>query len=346
MNPETHFRAIAPLYMRQLIKDFPTLSEMDAAAIFGNAGHESKGLTDDQEDKPVVKGSRGGLNWMQWTGPRRRALEAFAKRNNLDPTGDKAAYLWLVKELQGEEKKAIPAILAASGLRNKVVAFEKAFLRAGVKHYDKRLAWAKIALEELQRPAKRVQTPAPKEPSTGPAAFPVKGARNDEVVAQVQRRLKELGYSETGNIDGDFGDLTEKAILIFRHDAGLPLSGAIDSNLIVTLAKAKPREMPAGRAEATPKEVREVVPEAKSNWWSKVAGFWSTIVGAVIAFFNWAIGSFADIRDFVQPMLDLLAGVPVWVYALAFAGGALWLYLNGRKGEAASVEAVQEGARR
>ena len=211
------------------------------------------------------------------------------------------------------------------------------------KSLDDAAAFESVLAEALNE---RDRKPVPKELSTGPAAFPVKGAQNDEVVAQVQRRLKELGYSEIGNIDGDFGDLTEKAILIFRHDAGLPLSGAIDSNLIVALAKAKPREMPAGRAEATPKEVREVVPEAKANWWSKVAGFWSAIVGAVIAFFNWAIGSFADIRDFVQPMLDLLAGVPIWVYALAFSGGALWLYLNGRKGEAASVEAVQDGARR
>ncbi|CAN7586355.1 peptidoglycan-binding protein [Devosia sp. LjRoot16] len=207
---------------------------------------------------------------------------------------------------------------------------------------DDAAAFESVLAEALNE---RDRKPAPK-PSTGPAAFPVKGAKNDEVVAQVQRRLKELGYSEIGNVDGDFGDLTEKAILIFRHDARLPLSGAIDSSLITALIKAKPREMPAGRAEASAKEVREAAPEAKTNWLTKVAGFWSAIVGAVIAFLNWVIGSFADIREFVQPFLDLLAGVPVWVYALAFAGGALWLYLNGRKGEAASVEAVQEGARR
>jgi muramidase (phage lysozyme) len=179
-----------------------------------------------------------------------------------------------------------------------------------------------------------------------PAEFPRKGARADEVVAQVQRRLRELGYSEVGNVDGDFGTLTEKAILIFRHDAGLPLSGAIDQPLLVALAKAQPREMPAGRAEATPKEVREVAPEAKANWFSKVAGFFGAITGALVAFVNWMIGSIGEIRDFVQPGLDLLAGVPVWVYALVFAAGALWLYLNGRKGEQASIEAVQEGARR
>jgi peptidoglycan hydrolase-like protein with peptidoglycan-binding domain len=208
---------------------------------------------------------------------------------------------------------------------------------------DDAAAFESVLAEALNE---RDRKPTPKEPSTGPAAFPVKGAKNDEVVAQVQRRLKELGYSEIGNVDGDFGDLTEKAIIIFRHDAGLPLSGTIDSGLITALIKAKPREMPAGRAEASPKEVREAAPEAKTNWLTKVAGLWSAITGAVIAFVNWVIGSFAEIREFMQPIVDLLAGVPVWVYALCFAGGALWLYLNGRKGEAASVEAVQEGARR
>lgn len=171
MNPESHFRAVAPLHMRQLLKDFPELGELDAAAIFGNAGHESKGLTDDQEDAPTVKGSRGGLNWMQWTGPRRRAMEAYAARNVMDPTSDEVAYKWLFLELKNEEKKAIPALLAAKTLADKVVAFEKAFLRAGVKHYPSRQKWAEIALEELRRPAVVAPTPLPR-PKPLPGAEP------------------------------------------------------------------------------------------------------------------------------------------------------------------------------
>ena len=50
---------------------------------------------------------------------------------------------------------------------------------------------------------------------------------DNEVVAQVQRRLKEFGYTEIGNVDGDCGDLTEKAIIIFRHDVGLPLNRTV-----------------------------------------------------------------------------------------------------------------------
>lgn len=163
MDPESHFRAVAPLYMAKLLADFPDLTPMDAAAVFGNAGYESKGLTDDQEDKPLVKGSRGGLNWMQWTGPRRVALEAYCARNNLDPTGDKAAYAWLFLELKGEEKAAIPALKSATSLEDKVRAFERAFLRAAPKtvNYPERIRWAKIALEEISRPQVRPDPPIP-----------------------------------------------------------------------------------------------------------------------------------------------------------------------------------------
>lgn len=171
LDPVEHFRTIAPLYMRSLLKDFPELTVLDAAAIFGNAGHESKGLTDDQEDAPTVKGSRGGLNWMQWTGPRRRALEAYAERNKLDPAGDTAAYKWLFVELKGDEKNALNAIRRAKTLRGKVEAFEKAFLRAGVKHYPSRTIWAERALAAYNA-SDTVQKPEAVKPSPVTPAKP------------------------------------------------------------------------------------------------------------------------------------------------------------------------------
>lgn len=172
---EAHFRAVAPIYMRLLLADFPQLGPEDAAAVFGNAGHESKGLTDDQEDAPVVKGSRGGRNWMQWTGPRRVALEAYCKRNKLDPDSDIAAYKWLFLELKGSEKKAIPALLKATTLEDKVVAFEKAYLRAGVKHYPSRQKWAQIALDALGKSDTKSEAVAPAAPAprTQPGWMPL-----------------------------------------------------------------------------------------------------------------------------------------------------------------------------
>lgn len=193
------------------------------------------------------------------------------------------------------------------------------------------------ALNEGERQPKSVPT------STD---FPVKGDRDNEVVAQVQRRLKELGYTEIGNLDGDFGDLTEDTIILFQKYNGLPMTGAIDEALIVALAKAGPRVLSPARQDATTAEVREVVPEAKANWMSKVIGFWGSVSAGVVAFVNWLFGSVGEVRQWTQSIADMFGAIPIWVYALIFLAGGVWLYLNGQKGLQASVDAVQEGARR
>lgn len=146
MTAEAHFRATAPHYMKLLMADFGFNLD-DAAAIFGNLGHESRGLTDLQENNPTVKGSRGGYGWAQWTGPRRRAYEAWCKKHGKDPKADDTNYAYLFVELKGDEKAAIAKTKAAVGLDAKVEAFEKAFLRAGVKHYPSRKVWAARALD-------------------------------------------------------------------------------------------------------------------------------------------------------------------------------------------------------
>ncbi len=166
---EAVFRAKAPKYMNMLMADFE-LGTMDAAAIMGNLGHESGGLTNFQEDRPTVAGSRGGWGWAQWTGPRRRAFESYCSRNKLDPKSDKANYGWLFVELKGEEKRAIPAVKAVKTLRDKVVAFENTFERSGVKHYDSRMIWAERALDAF-RDAPVVIPPPDIEP---PPPEPVK----------------------------------------------------------------------------------------------------------------------------------------------------------------------------
>lgn len=187
MNAEEHFRAVAPVYMRRLLSDFPSLDAQGAAAIFGNLGHESIGLTKLQEIKPTVKGSRGGYGWAQWTGPRRRAYEDYCKRNGKDPASDEANYAYLFVELkgiEGSEAGAIARVNAATGLQGKVEAFEKAFLRAGVKHYDSRLQWARIAVEafrEADEPTGPVILPT--TPNPPPPDIPSPDPRQPEKAA-------------------------------------------------------------------------------------------------------------------------------------------------------------------
>lgn len=179
---EAHFRAVAPKYMRQFMADFD-LEDIDAAAVFGNLGYESLGFTKLQEIKPVVKGSRGGYGWAQWTADRRVVFEAYCKRNKLDPASHDANYAFLFVELTGSEKAALAKLKAAKTLDTKTVAFEKAFERAGVKNYPKRKQWAAIALNALRADSAALEprpvppaptTPAePETPTTGQETAPV-----------------------------------------------------------------------------------------------------------------------------------------------------------------------------
>lgn len=142
---------IAHLMTWELRKAFPDLGAADIAAIGGNGAHESAGFRILQEIKPTVAGSRGGWGYFQWTGPRRRAFEAWTVKRGLDPSGAAANIGFLVFELQTSEKAALPALRRAKGLEAKVKAFEMAYERAGVKHYPSRLEWARKFLAAMPK---------------------------------------------------------------------------------------------------------------------------------------------------------------------------------------------------
>lgn len=166
------FRRKVPGFMRRLMNDIPSWDAVDVAACFGNAGHESGGLTKLQEIAPTVKGSKGGYGWFQWTGPRRRAFEAWCKANGLKPSDDEANYRYLVVELRGPEKAAVAAVNRAKSLHAKVKAFELAFERAGIKHYDSRNKWAEIALEAYNKDADDAPLPPDIKPVEKPTPTP------------------------------------------------------------------------------------------------------------------------------------------------------------------------------
>ena len=77
-------------------------------------------------------------------------------------------------------------------------------------------------------------------------------------VEAVQRRLKDLGYHEVGQIDGKIGPRTRAAILAFRDDNSLPLNPIIDVTLAEALENAAPREITLERASGAPAESRIV----------------------------------------------------------------------------------------
>ncbi len=159
------FNEWAAIFMGRLIADF-ALSIEDAAAIIGNAGHESGGFKSLQEIKPLVPGSRGGYGIMQWTGPRRREYEAYCARNKLNPADMDTNYKFLFVELKGPEGRVLPKLKAANGLDAKVEVFCKGFLRPGIPHMDSRKVWAKRALAAYGSKPSPKTAPKPSIPTT------------------------------------------------------------------------------------------------------------------------------------------------------------------------------------
>lgn len=153
--------------MDKLMADFD-VGKLDAAAVFGNAGHESAGFKSLQELKPLVKGSRGGFGIMQWTGPRRRAYEAYCERAGKDPVAMKTNYDFLFVELSGPEGRVLPKLRAAKTLDEKTEVFSKVFLRPGIPHMDSRKLWALKALKAYEKVKKDTPVVVPKdEPKVG-----------------------------------------------------------------------------------------------------------------------------------------------------------------------------------
>lgn len=330
------FRALAPRIMRDLLRDVPEWGPLDAAAALGNAGCESAGLTKLQEIRPTVRGSRGGWGWFQWTGPRRRAFEAWAKKRGLANDSYDANYGYLLVELRGSEKATVPAVKAAVGLDAKTVAFEQAFERAGVKNYPSRKRWAAIALAAYNARGAR------------PAAAPARPAGPDAgQIRMVQARLRELGYTEVGTADGKIGPFTRAAIRAYRADRSLPAGDGVDDTLILALAKDNERRQVAPeRTQATPAEIRAAVPEVRATWCTKMWSRAAAIGAGAMAIGQGVVGHISAAKDTLQPVQDLLGDVPPWAWAVLVGGVASYIWYVARQGEAAGAEAYQTGARR
>jgi len=105
-----------------------------------NFQSESGLRPDINEVAPVVPGSRGGYGLAQWTGPRRRELEAFAASRGV-PASDMNAQLdFLMTELQGPESRAAQSIMAAPDSASAADAVLRQFLRPASEHVASRSA--------------------------------------------------------------------------------------------------------------------------------------------------------------------------------------------------------------
>ena len=90
--------------MRRLLNNFPVFHDFHAAAILGNIGRETGGFRLMQEVRP--RSGRGGLGWLQWTGPRRVDFEQFCQPPNPSTATDEGNYTFMVHEMRGKEHQA------------------------------------------------------------------------------------------------------------------------------------------------------------------------------------------------------------------------------------------------
>lgn len=92
------------------------------------------------EANPIVPGSRGGFGLAQWTGPRRKQLEAFAQQRGVDVSDPNLQMDFLVSELQGSESGAASKILASQDAGGAASSIVNDFLRPSEEHRQRRSA--------------------------------------------------------------------------------------------------------------------------------------------------------------------------------------------------------------
>jgi hypothetical protein len=135
--------AIGQRLMGDLMRTY-RLTRAQAAGVVGNLDHESAGFRQLQEMQPVVPGSRGGWGFAQWTGPRRRQMEAWAAQRNLSLSSYEANWGFLRHELSNTpEGRVLPRLRRATDVEQATRIFQDVFLRPGIPHTSSRIAKAR-----------------------------------------------------------------------------------------------------------------------------------------------------------------------------------------------------------
>jgi hypothetical protein len=318
------FDEIAPRLMADLQAQIPEWGAEDAAACVGNLAHESAGFATMQEIHPVVSGSKGGLGYGQWTGPRRRSFEAYCTAQKLAFDDYEANLGYLLLELRGTEASAVRATADADTLDDKVVAFEAHFERAGTKHYDSRKRWAHRAMgnENLNVAEDPTQT----------------------VTLGAQMKLRQLGYFEVGKADGLPGTRTTAAIVAFQLTEGLDATGELDDKTLRRLDTAGPRPVSEDRKNTTISQLREAGSRtiAKTDGVKNVAGL-QAVAGGVVATASGVTSYFGDAWEKVAIIKTVFAQVPTWCWGILAIAIAFGLYWQAHQTQLARLDDEQTG---
>lgn len=88
-----------------------------------------------------------------------------------------------------------------------------------------------------------------------PVTYPEEALSSQEI-EQIQILLRQLGYTELGDVDGRWGDKTSAAIFAFQRHEGLPPTGHYDEPTRLALKDARPRPIPEERQNTTLDDLR------------------------------------------------------------------------------------------
>lgn len=144
-------------------------------------------------------------------------------------------------------------------------------------------------------------------------------------VEAVQRRLKDLGYHEVGQIDGKVGPRTRAAILAFRHDNDLALAPIIDVALTEALDRASSRDIAPERTSGVP-TVSRIVTAANAQIGLGVIGAAGSI-GSQIAPALLEAEQARDVAGRVFTLIGLEEWLSVslpWIGAAVFIGVVIY----------------------
>ena len=141
---ETSFKLIDDLKA-----DYGMSTEV-AAGFVGNLWHETGGFKYMQEIRPLVKGSKGGLGFAQWTGRRRNNFESYLEQQGkVDTASYDANYGFLKQELDTTESRVLKKLEGVSDITNATKIVSKNYLIPDEKYVkmDERIKAAKNILK-------------------------------------------------------------------------------------------------------------------------------------------------------------------------------------------------------
>jgi hypothetical protein len=123
------------------------LADFQAAGIVGNLARETGNFQFLRELNPLVPGSRGGIGYAQWTGPRHDTFLEFV--GDADPMRYEVNYAFLIEELEGPYVRVLDRLRETETLGEATEVFMRGYLAPHPRylHLDERIAFASAYLE-------------------------------------------------------------------------------------------------------------------------------------------------------------------------------------------------------